>query len=115
VTQVTRSTRKIALGLLGSAALFGCCFTSCIDVREEPERDANGNIVRHHRRYSYRPWFSSRAHAGIPLWAAFGSSSGSSYSRGGGYHHSSGGRGSKSSSGVTSRGGFGGGHSASGS
>jgi hypothetical protein len=103
---VNRSTRNIVLGLVGSALVFGCCCVSCVDVRDEPERDANGNIVRHQRHYYFRPW----------AWHS-GGYYGSGWSHGGGYGRSfvpapgrsdTGGGGSRPTSGATSRGGFGG-------
>ena len=110
-----RSTAKIALTLLGSAALLGCCCVSCVDVRDEQQKDANGNVVRdsrghavHHRHYYYRPWWGWHGggyYGGYgPFWSSTRSYSpghGSSFGRSGG---SGGGR---SSSGTTSRGGFG--------
>jgi hypothetical protein len=103
---VFRSSRNIALTLLGSAALFGCCFTSCVRCDDLPERDANGNeirdangnvIYRHHCRY--HPLGGSTGH-GYTFWH------GSPYSHtASGYV--SGGGGSRSSPGTTSRGGFG--------
>jgi hypothetical protein len=68
---VTRSTRNIALGLIGSALLFGCCCVSCVDIRDEEEKDENGNVVRHHHRFYYRPW----------LWHSGGYYGGGSYGR----------------------------------
>jgi hypothetical protein len=104
---VFRSSRHIALTLLGSAALFGCCLTSCVDAREEPQRDANGNVVRdangnvvYHRHYYFSPWFRSGPGYGYGFWHGSSYTNRSSSFVGGG----SGGR---PSSGVTSRGGFG--------
>jgi hypothetical protein len=103
-----RSSRNIALTLLGSAALAGCCLTSCVQSREEPERDANGNFVRdangnpvYHRHYYFHPWFGYGGYHsyGYPLW--HGSSYTSSPSG------VSSGTTARPSSGVTSRGGFG--------
>jgi len=105
---VFRSTRNIVLTLLGSAALLGCCCTSCVDARDEPERDANGNIVTdangnpvyHHRRYYFHPWFY-HGYYGSPFWTHTYSPS---YSPG---RSVGGSGGARPSSGATSRGGFG--------
>ncbi len=108
-----RSTRNIVLTLLGSAALLGCCCVSCVDVRDEDERDANGNLVRdpnghviHHRHYFYRPWWGW-GHSGFygrPWWSTTGTYS-PSYGRSG--TSGTGIGGGRPSSGATSRGGFG--------
>jgi hypothetical protein len=76
-----------------------------VEIRDEPERDKNGNVVRHHRRIHLHPWpWHSGGYYGSGWW-------------GGGYGRSSyapaptrtgTGGGSRPSSGVTSRGGFGG-------
>jgi hypothetical protein len=113
---VFRSSRNIALTLVGSAALFGCCLTSCVNRHDEPERDANGNVVhdangnvvyRHH--YYYRPWFYSGGYHGYPLWYSSPYSSYSSSSSGRGVGGSGGGVGgtSRPGTGTTTRGGFG--------
>jgi hypothetical protein len=108
---MTRTTRNIVLGLVSSAAIFGCCFFSCVDQRNEEVRDANGRVVGHHRRYHYSPW---------PFWlgSGWGHSSGYGRSYGPGYGRSystpsrttsgqsSGG--SHTTTGASSRGGFGG-------
>jgi hypothetical protein len=110
---VARSTAKIALTLLGSAALLGCCCVSCVDVRDEEQKDANGNVVRdnrghavHHRHYYYRPWWGWGHYGGYgPFWTSRRSYSpghGSSVGRSSGFFG-----GGHSSSGSTSRGGFG--------
>lgn len=113
---MNRSSRNIVLTLLGSAALLGCCCTSCVDYRDEPVKDANGNDVRdsnghvvYHRHYYYHPWYHSGGYYGgrSPLWTStygsYGSSSYTSPARTG----SSSSSGSMHTSGATSRGGFG--------
>ena len=118
---MARSTAKIALTLVGSAALLGCCCVSCVDVRDEQAKDANGNALRdqrghvvHHRRYYYRPWWPWWHGGGYyggygPFWTSTRSYSpsygGGSLGRTTGGGTSGGGR---STSGATSRGGFGG-------
>lgn len=113
---MARSTAKIALTLVGSAALLGCCCVSCVDVRDEQAKDANGNALRdqqghvvHHRHYYYRPWWPWWHGGGYgPFWTSNRSYSpsygGGSVGRTTGGGSSGGGR---STSGATSRGGFG--------
>ncbi|HEY1381050.1 MAG TPA: hypothetical protein VGF55_29900 [Gemmataceae bacterium] len=117
-----RSTRNIVLTILGSAALLGCCCVSCVNVRDEDERDANGNLVRdqnghviHHRHYFYHPWWvwGRSGYYGRPWWTTTSTYS-PSYGRSGGVGRTGSG-GSRSTSGATSRGGFGStGHAAAG-
>jgi hypothetical protein len=109
---VVRSSRNIVLTLLGSAALLGCCCTSCVDFRDEVARDANGNELRddrgnvvHHRHYYYRPWYHSGGYGYSPFWTSTRSYSPSYSSTGRSGGTSTGG--SSHSSGTTSRGGFG--------
>ena len=59
-----RSTRNIILALIGSAGLLTCCVSSCVDYREEEEKDKDGKVVRDqqgrvvtHGHYYYRPWW----------------------------------------------------------
>ena len=113
---MTRSTRNIVLGLIGSALLCSCCFVSCVDVREEDEKDENGNVVRRHRHYYFRPWFTSSRGGGWSYHPGYYPSYGRSYTSPGTGSPSRSGSGSTSSSSVTSRGGFGGtGHATAGS
>jgi len=111
-----RSSRNIFLALVGSAGLLTCCVSSCVDFRDEPEKDKDGKLVHDqqgrlvtHRHYYYRPWFG------------WGGGYGGGYGWGGGYRGSGGstytprsgpvspgGGGSRSTSTTTSRGGFGG-------
>jgi hypothetical protein len=104
---VFRSSRNIALTLLSSAALFGCCLTSCHHCEEVAERDANGHEIRDpngnliYRRHCYWRTWGSRSHG----WGYYHSSPYSSYSSSGGR---AGGGGGTSTAGATSRGGFGG-------
>jgi hypothetical protein len=105
---VFRSSRNIALTLLSSAALFGCCLTSCHRCEEVPERDAQGHEVRDangnviYRRHCYwRTW--GRSGYG---WGYYHSSPYSSYSSSSGVR--TGGGVGASMAGATSRGGFGG-------
>jgi hypothetical protein len=106
-----RSSRNIALTLLGSAALLACCCTSCIQPHREPRRDANGNIVRDANGqivyqpqcyYSYHPWYWYGGHNSYG-WPFYYGSYASSYSSPG----RTGGGSFGSTSGMTSRGGFG--------
>ena len=115
---MVRSSRNIVLTLLGSAALCGCCLTSCVDARDDVQRDANGNEVRdaqghvvHRRHYFFRPWWPwwhsggySRGYG--PFWTSTRSYS-PSYTSGGRSSTGSSSGGSHSTSGTTSRGGFG--------
>jgi len=115
-----RSSRNIFLALVGSAGLLTCCVSSCIDFRDEIEKDKDGQVRRDqqgrvvtHRRYGFRPWFGG--------WGGYGGG----YSWGGGSSSyipsrtgtsSSGGGSSHSTTSSTSRGGFGGtGHATAGS
>ena len=107
---MTRMTRHIVLGLIGSAMLLSCCFVSCVDVREEEVKDEKGQVVQRRRHYYFRPWhFTSGGGGG-------GWSYRSGYSPAWGRSYSSPTRttsgtpssGSRTTSGVTSRGGFGG-------
>jgi len=104
---VDRSTRNITLGLIGSALVFGCCCVSCVDIRDEPERDANGNIVRHHRHvyFHWWPWYHSHYYGSGWGYGGYGGY-GRSYAPSPGRTTTGGG--SRPSSGATSRGGFGG-------
>jgi hypothetical protein len=101
---MTRSTRNIVLGLIGSAGLLCCCVPSCIDYRDEEVKDENGQIVRHHRHYYFRPWYYSG-------WGgSYGRSYGPVYAPTPGPRVGTGGTsggGSRTSTGVTTRGGFG--------
>jgi hypothetical protein len=112
-----RSSRNIFLALVGSAGLLTCCVSSCVDFREEPQKDKDGKVLHDqqgrvvtHRRYYYRPWFGwGGGYGGGYGWG--GGHGGSTYSpsrpspSGGGSHST-----------TTSRGGFGGtGHSTAGS
>jgi hypothetical protein len=113
---VFRSSRNIVLTLLSSVALFGCCLSGCVNRQDEPERDANGNVVRdangnvvyrHH--YYYRPWFYSGTGYythGYPFWHSSPYAYSTSSSPGHGIGSSSGSA-SRPGSGSTSRGGFG--------
>jgi hypothetical protein len=105
-----RSSRNIVLTLLGSAAMLGCCCTSCVQPHREPVRDANGNEVRdangqvvYHHHYYYHPWFWYGGYNsyGWPFYHG----SYSSYSPSG--RVVGGGTGVGSTAGTTSRGGFG--------
>jgi hypothetical protein len=115
---VTRTTRNIALGLLGSAMLFGCCCLQGIDSQDEPVKDNKGQVVGYHRHYYYRPWFWSSGGRGWHYYTAYDSPhyGGSSYSSTGRSYAAPANGGSRPSSGVTSHGGFGStGHSTAGS
>lgn len=106
---MTRTTRNIVLGLIGSAMLFGCCFTSCVDVRDEEERDENGNVARHHRHYYFRPWYGYHGGSGWtyrPSYSPFYSRSYVAPAPSRSAPSGTGG-GSRTTSSVTSRGGFG--------
>jgi len=103
---MTRSTRNITLGLVGSALMASCCITSgCLDTdQERAQREAelrNGTTTTH-RSYHYWPryyWWASPRYSYSP---------GIYTSSGGGASHSSSGGGTKSSSSTTTtRGGFG--------
>ncbi len=98
---MSRTTRNIGLGLLGSVALAGC-FLSCSGCggQEEPPYtyDKNGNKV-----YSSTATTRRRHYSGGRSWWW----SRPSYYTGGTSHSPSVG-GSRPSSGTTSRGGFGG-------
>lgn len=106
---MTRTTRNIGLGLLGSVALAGC-FLSCSGCGADDRPytvDKNGNRVYSstgttRRRYysGGRSWWWSR-----PSYYSGGSSYSPSPSVG---HSTPGVGGSRPSSGTTSRGGFGG-------
>jgi hypothetical protein len=103
---MTRSTRNIVLGLIGSALLCSCCFVSCVDVRDEDEKDANGNVVRRHRHYYFRPWYSYSG-GGWTYHPSYYPSYGRSYIAPAPTVPGRPGGGPMSTSGVTSRGGFG--------
>ena len=114
-----RSSRNIFLALVGSAGLLTCCVSSCVDFRDEPAKDKDGNVLRDqqghlvtHRHYYYRPWFGwGTGYGGSGGYGGYG---GSSYTRSGPV--SPGGGGSRTTSTTTSRGGFGGtGHATAGS
>jgi hypothetical protein len=115
-----RSSRNIFLALVGTAGLLTCCVSSCIDFRDEEQKDKDGKVLRDqrghvvtHRRYYYRPWFGwGGGYGGGYGWGGGSSSyiptrTGSSPSGGGGSH---------TTTSSTSRGGFGGtGHATAGS
>ena len=110
--------------LVGSAGLLTCCVSSCVDFRDEVEKDKDGKVLRDqqghvvtHRRYYYRPWFGwGGGYGGGYGWGGgYGGYGGSSYTttRPG---PTSPGSGTRSTSTTTSRGGFGGtGHATAGS
>ena len=70
---MTRSTRNITLGLVGSALMASCCITSgCLDTdQERAQREAelrNGTTTAH-RRYHFWPryyWWSSPRYSYSP-------------------------------------------------
>jgi hypothetical protein len=108
-----RSTRNILLALVGSAGLLTCCLSSCVDVRDEEERDKDGNVVRTaqgqpvtHRHYYFRPWHSWGGSSYGRSYGWYGGSGGSSYTSSGTRPAPAGG-GSRPSGTTTSRGGFG--------
>jgi len=101
---MTRTTRNITLGLIGSAMLLGCCCVSCVDVREEEDKDEKGNVVGHHRHYVYRPWYSGGR--GWTYYSGYSPSYGRSYGTPAQSPTGTSG-GSRTTTSVTSRGGFG--------
>jgi hypothetical protein len=119
-----RSTRNIFLALVGSAGLLTCCVSSCVDFRDEEEKDKDGNVVRDqlghvvmHRHYYYRPWWYNWG--GGYYRRSYG---GSGYYGGSSYTSTRigpavpGGGGTRTTGTATSRGGFGGtGHATAGS
>ncbi|HTK77340.1 MAG TPA: hypothetical protein VL371_18900 [Gemmataceae bacterium] len=118
-----RSSRNIFLALVGSAGLLTCCVSSCVDFRDEPEKDKDGNLVRDrqghvvtHRHYVWRPWLfdSGGYYSGYRSGGYYSGSGGSSYTPARTGPATTGG--SRSTSTTTSRGGFGGtGHATAGS
>lgn len=117
-----RSSRNIFLALVGSAGLLTCCVSSCVDFRDEPEKDRDGNLVRDrqghvvtHRRPVFRPWLfdSGGYYGGYRSGGYYGGSGGSGYTRSPSIPTSGG---SRTTGSTTSRGGFGGtGHATAGS
>ena len=113
-----RSSRNIFLALVGSAGLLTCCLSSCVDYRDEAEKDKDGKPVHDrqghivtHRHYFFRPWlFDTGGYGGYRSGGYYG---GSGYIRSPSGPSSGG---SRTTSTTTSRGGFGGtGHATAGS
>lgn len=101
---MTRTTRNISIGLVGSALMATCCITSgCLDTPEERAAYARNTGTVHHRSRPFWPryyWWST------PRYSYSRPGVGSTYSHGSGDHASSGASHS-SSHGTTGRGGFG--------
>ena len=100
---MTRTTRNITIGLVGSALMATCCIVSgCLESPEERDARAHGTGTVHHRSRSIWPryfWWSTPRYSYSP--PAVGSTTHSS-----GGKSSSGSSSSKSGS-ATSHGGFG--------
>ncbi len=117
-----RSSRNIFLALVGSAGLLTCCVSSCVDFRDEPEKDKDGKPVFDqrghvvtHRHYFFRPWLFDTGgyYSGYRSGGYYGGYGGSAYTRSP-FAPTTGG--SRPTSTTTSRGGFGGtGHATAGS